>query len=79
MGLAGKPDHIDGSEVDKYFREGRIQDIADYCESDVVNTYQVWLRYELFRGKLTDAAFQASETSLREFIRARSNAKPHLG
>jgi predicted PolB exonuclease-like 3'-5' exonuclease len=36
MGLAGKPDHIDGSEVDKYFREGRIQVIADYCESDVV-------------------------------------------
>ena len=78
MGLAGKPDHIDGGEIEKYFRDGRIQDIADYCESDVVNTYQVWLRYELFRGKLTDAAFQASETSFNEFIKVRSNAKPHL-
>ncbi len=78
MGLAGKPDHIDGGEVDKYFREGRIQDIADYCESDVVNTYQAWLRYELFRGKLTEVAFQASEASLREFIQVRSNAKPRL-
>jgi predicted PolB exonuclease-like 3'-5' exonuclease len=53
MGLPGKPDGIDGAEVGKYFREGRIQDIADYCESDVVNTYRVWLRHELFRGKLT--------------------------
>ncbi len=78
MGLTGKPDGIDGGEVEKYFREGRLQDIADYCESDVVNTYRVWLRHELFRGKLTDAAFEASEANLSDFITARSNAKPHL-
>ena len=24
-----------------------------------MNTYRVWLRYELFRGRLTDAGFQA--------------------
>ncbi len=75
LGLPGKPDSIDGGEVEKYFREGRIQDIAAYCESDVVNTYRVWLRYELFRGKLTDAAYRASETNLSELIKARSNAK----
>jgi hypothetical protein len=78
MGIPGKPEGIDGGEVEKYFRDGRIQDIADYCESDVVNTYRVWLRYELFRGKLTDTAFQASEANLSEFIEARSNVKPHL-
>ena len=37
-------DSIDGSEVHKYFREGRIQDIANYCETDIVDTYRVWLR-----------------------------------
>jgi len=31
-----------------------------------VNTYRVWLRYELFRGRLTDAAFQASEANRAE-------------
>jgi len=41
MGLPGKPDDIDGGEVEKYFHEGRIKEIADYCESDVVNTYRV--------------------------------------
>jgi 3'-5' exonuclease len=46
--LAGKPDGIDGGKVEKYFHEGRIKEIAEYCESDVVNTYRVWLRYELF-------------------------------
>ncbi len=77
MGLPGKPDDIDGSEVDKYFREGRIQDIADYCESDVVNTYRVWLRHELFQGNLSDTAFEASESKLNEFTTTRSNANPH--
>jgi 3'-5' exonuclease len=43
-----------------------------------VNTYQLWLRYELFRGNLPEAAFQASETNLAEFIKARGNTKPHL-
>ena len=64
MGLPGKPDGISGEEVEKYYRDGHIREIAAYCESDVVNTYRVWLRYELFRGRLSDAAFQASEANL---------------
>jgi len=28
MGLPGKPDSIDESEVERYFREARIQEIA---------------------------------------------------
>jgi predicted PolB exonuclease-like 3'-5' exonuclease len=78
MGLPGKPDRMDGSEVERSFLDCKIKEIADYCESDVVNTYRVWLRHELFRGKLSDIAFQASETDLSDFIRARSNTKPHL-
>jgi hypothetical protein len=35
---------MDGGEVEKYYRDGRIKKIAQYCESDVVNTYRVWLR-----------------------------------
>src|ERR1700730_9656249 len=65
MGLPGKPDSMDGTEVERYFLDGKIKEIAHYCESDVVNTYRVWLRYELFRGKLSDIAFQASETNLK--------------
>jgi predicted PolB exonuclease-like 3'-5' exonuclease len=78
MGLPGKPNGMSGGEVEKYYRDGRIREIADYYESDVVNTYRVWLRYELFRGRLTDADFQASEANLAEFIRLRANIKPHL-
>ena len=48
MGMPEKPDGMQGSEVARYFLEGKIKEIADYCESDIVNTYRVWLRYELF-------------------------------
>ena len=72
MGLAGKPKGFDGGEVERYFREGKIKEVADYCETDVVGTYQVWLRYELFRGTLSRSAFEASERSLADFMNART-------
>jgi len=71
MGLPGKPKGIDGAEVERYFHEGRIREIAKYCETDVVGTYQVWLRYELFRGTLSQTAFEASQRNLRDFINRR--------
>jgi len=78
MGLPGKPDGIAGADVERYFREGRIQEIANYCETDVVNTYRIWLRYELFRGRLNEAEFEASEQNLTEFIKARATSRQQL-
>jgi 3'-5' exonuclease len=75
MGLPGKPDGMSGAEVEKYYREGRIREIAEYYETDVVNTYRLWLRYELFRGRLTENAFQASELNLIDLLRAWANGK----
>ena len=74
MGLAGKPQGMDGGEVEKYYREGRIKEIAQYCERDVVNTYRVWLRYELFRGKLTKESYEASEANLDQYTAKHVNA-----
>jgi predicted PolB exonuclease-like 3'-5' exonuclease len=75
MGLPGKPDGMHGGEVEQYHRDGRIDEIAAYCESDVVNTYRVWLRHELFQGNLSAAGFEASETNLEQFIESRSSKK----
>ena len=78
MGLPGKPDGISGADVEKFYLDGAHSRIADYCESDVVNTYRVWLRHELFCGRLSHAEFQASEANLVEFVKVRGNTKPHL-
>jgi predicted PolB exonuclease-like 3'-5' exonuclease len=75
MGLAGKPDGMTGSEVEKCHREGRISEIAEYCETDVINTYRIWLRYELFRGRLNVSEIEASERNLAEFLDSRAKRK----
>ena len=68
MGLPGKPDGIDGSQVEAYFNAGRIQEIADYCKSDVINTYRLWLRHELFRGRLDQSTFEFSERDVTRVV-----------
>lgn len=78
LGFAGKPTEIHGGEVETYFKQGRIREIADYCETDIVNTFRVWLRYELFCGRLTYASYEASERSLADFVNTRADSKPHL-
>lgn len=79
LGLPGKPEDVDGSQVAAYVAAGRVSEVAAYCETDVVSTYRVFLSYELFRGSLTPAGYEASESHLIEFIQDRVEAKPHLG
>lgn len=78
MGLPGKGEGISGAMVESYYRDGRVKEIAEYCETDVINTYRVWLRYQLFRGGLTWEQFKASERDLGTHIRERIASKPHL-
>jgi len=71
MHMPGKPYGFSGSEVESYFRDGKILEIAAYCESDVINTYRVWLRYELFRGRLSQLNYEQCELHLNEFLDSR--------
>lgn len=45
MGISNpKEMGIKGSEVGKYYREGKIREIADYCNRDVVSTAELYER-----------------------------------
>jgi predicted PolB exonuclease-like 3'-5' exonuclease len=79
LGLPGKPEGMDGSRVEEMIRAGQIDEVARYCESDILNTYRVWLVYELFRGAITAEQLAWSEGQLREFVANRKVANPHLG
>jgi 3'-5' exonuclease len=57
---------------------GQIEEVARYCESDVLNTYRVWLVYELFRGSITAKEHDWSEAQVRAFVATRKSANPHL-
>ena len=57
--LAGFPGKLgmDGSQVWDAFRAGRLADIRNYCETDVFNTWLVFLRFQRMRGALDGAAY----------------------
>ncbi len=57
LGFPGKMG-IDGSEVLNYFSRGDVKTIRDYCETDVLNTYLVYLRFQLMRGQLSPAQYE---------------------
>lgn len=78
LGLAGKPDGIDGGKVDAMIAAGKIDEVARYCETDVVNTYRLWLIYELFRSVITPGQLTWSERQLHDFVRHSKTGNPHL-
>jgi len=77
LGLTGKPEGIDGSKVEEMVAAGQIEEVARYCESDVLNTYKVWLVYELFRGSITTKELDWSEAQIRDFVANRKTTNPH--
>jgi predicted PolB exonuclease-like 3'-5' exonuclease len=48
---------MDGGEVWPAWQRGDIADIRDYCETDVVNTWLVFLRFQRMRGVLTSVQY----------------------
>lgn len=75
LGLPGKMG-MSGAAVWDQYQDGKIEDIRNYCETDVLNTYLVYLRYELLRGNLDEAGFKREEKLVRDTLAAA--AKPHL-
>ena len=62
LGLPGKLG-MKGEDVWAAYLDGRAADIRNYCEADVLNTYLVYLRFELMRGRL-DAVEHERECEL---------------
>lgn len=55
-GLPGKLG-MDGSAVWDAYCNGRIAAIRNYCETDVVNTYLLYARFQLMRGELDQSGY----------------------
>ena len=66
---------IDGSQVHRAFAAGRIDEIRRYCETDVMNTYLLYLRFQLMRGILTAGEYAAEISLAREKVGA--TGQPH--
>ncbi len=75
LGLPGKLG-MSGARVWDEFRAGHISAIRNYCETDVLNTWLVFLRFELMRGKLDSESLAKEEELVRSTIEAMN--QPHL-
>lgn len=61
---------VDGSQVWTLFQEGRLSEIRDYCETDVVNTYLVYCRFQLMKGAMTKGAYEEEVALVRSSLAA---------
>jgi len=75
LGLPGKLG-MSGDQVWDTYREGGLTRIREYCETDVLNTHLVFLRFQFMRG-LLDAAGLAAEQEKVRAVLLDSDA-PHL-
>ncbi|MBA0901154.1 MAG: 3'-5' exonuclease [Candidatus Nitrotoga sp.] len=67
IGFPGKLG-MDGSKVWGAYQKGGLNDIRNYCETDVVNTYLVYARFQLMRGQLTLARYEKECDLVRDTL-----------
>jgi predicted PolB exonuclease-like 3'-5' exonuclease len=77
-GLLGLPGKLgfSGDKVADAFLAGEIVDIRRYCETDVLNTYLIFLRFELMRGNLTRERYAEEVERVKAFLRTAT--EPHF-
>ena len=67
MGLPGKLG-MDGSAVWGAYQAGKLEDVWRYCETDVVNTYLIFLRFQLMRGILPPPQHEQQVAAVRSAL-----------
>jgi predicted PolB exonuclease-like 3'-5' exonuclease len=70
-GLPGKYT-IAGEDVEYLFRQGRQKEVNQYCMTDVLQTYLLFLRVELLRGKMDKTAYDGAIAAAREDLMQRA-------
>jgi predicted PolB exonuclease-like 3'-5' exonuclease len=74
MGLPGKLG-MEGAGVWDAYQADKVAEIRDYCETDVVNTYLIYLRFQLMRGALTEQQYKAESEVVRSTLKKATD--PH--
>ena len=75
LGFPGKFG-MSGGDVWQTYQDGGLADIRNYCETDVLNTYLVYLRFEMISGRMMPAQYDKAITQAKDLLQA--SDKPHL-
>lgn len=76
LGLPGKLG-FSGDKVADAFLAGELVQIRQYCETDVLNTYLIYLRFELMRGNLIPERYAEEVERVKLLLRAGAS-EPHF-
>ena len=75
-GFVGKMG-MDGSQVWQAYQDGKIDEIRDYCETDVANTYLVFQRFRLMSGAQNRQEYEDEVERLHEYLLGLADEKAH--
>lgn len=75
LGFPGKLG-MSGDKVWDTYLDGGLRQIRDYCETDVLNTWLVYLRFEFMRGNLDAKQLEKEYALVRETLKEAQ--QPHL-
>jgi 3'-5' exonuclease len=75
LGLPGKLG-FSGAQVWDAYLAGDLAGIRRYCETDVLNTYLIYLRFELMRGRFTRERYAEEIERVKALLRA--GKEPHF-
>ena len=77
--LVNKPGKIDvqGDMVLEMYRQGKLNEISEYCRCDVLDTYFVFLRLQVLMGRITLEAESELIAQTRQMLE--EQADKHLG
>lgn len=76
LGFPGKIG-MHGDQVWPQYLAGNLKQIRDYCETDVLNTYGVYLHFERMRGTLSASEYQHALDNLATYLHSEHH-RPHL-
>jgi hypothetical protein len=68
--LCGFPGKLgmDGSQVYSTYLNGGLEAIRQYCETDVMNTYLMYCRYQKMRGGFTEVEYEREISYVKETL-----------
>jgi len=77
--LCGFPGKLgmDGSQVYAQYLAGQTNDIQNYCETDVMNTYLMYCRYQKMRGGFTEKEYDAEIEFVQSTLGELTPHAPH--
>jgi len=74
LGFPGKMG-MSGSKVWEQYKDGQIKAIRDYCETDALNTYLVYLHWQFVKGNLTESTLASEHEVVKAAL---AKGAPHL-